>query len=45
MAIDIAIVKKRLTELILSKSYNDERVNQLDDQAKILRKKLDIDSN
>jgi len=45
MAIDIVIVKKYLAELILSKSYNDEKVNQLDNQVKILRKKLDIDSD
>lgn len=39
------IVKKRLAELILSKSENDERIIQLDEQAGILRKKLHIDSN
>jgi len=45
MAIDIAIVKKRLAELILSKSQNDEKSIHLDEQARILRKKLHIDSN
>jgi hypothetical protein len=42
---NLAIVKERLTELILSKSQNDERIIQLDTQAQNLRKRLDIDSN
>ena len=45
MAVNIAIVKKRLDELIFSKSQNDEKLLHLDEQAEILRKKLHLDSN
>ena len=41
---DIEIVKKRLAGLILSKSQNDERIKNLDDQATILRKRLHIET-
>ena len=42
---NIELVKKRLTELILSKSQNDEKVNQLDGKAKILRQRLQIETD
>ena len=42
---DVTIVKKRLDELIFSKSQNIEKVIHLDEQAKALRKKLRIDSD
>ena len=45
MTIDVTTVRKRLAELILSKSESNERITQLDNQAKILRKKLHLDSD
>jgi len=42
---NLAIVRKRLDELILLKSQNDERIIQLDTQAQNLRKRLHIDSD
>jgi len=45
MTLDKAIVRKRLSELILSKSQNDKKIIHLDEQAKILRKKLHIDTD
>ncbi len=42
---DVSIIKKRLTDLVLSKSQNDEKLIHLDEQAKVLRKKLQLDSD
>jgi len=39
------IVKQRLVMLIDSKSQNDKKINQLNDEAKILRKRLQIETN
>ena len=45
MAIDESIVKTRLVILFDSKSQNDKKINQLNDEAKILRKRLQIETN
>ena len=45
MAIDKSIVKTRLVMLIDSKSQNDKKINHLNDEAKILRKRLQIETN
>lgn len=45
MAIDKSIVKTRLVMLFDSKSQNDKKINQLNDEAKILRKRLQIETN
>jgi hypothetical protein len=45
MAIDESIVKTRLVMLFDSKSQNDKKINQLNDEAKILRKRLQIETN
>ena len=39
------IVKQRLVMLIDSKSQNEEKINELNAQAKILRKRLQIETN
>ena len=39
------LVKKRLAKLIISKSQNNERINQLDSQAKILKQRLCIETD
>ncbi|KFM16655.1 hypothetical protein SCCGRSA3_01041 [Marine Group I thaumarchaeote SCGC RSA3] len=44
MNVGKTIVQKRLDELILLKSQNDEKIIQLDTEAKTLRKKLSLDS-
>ena len=38
-------VKTRLVMLFDSKSQNDKKINQLNDEAKILRKRLQIETN
>jgi hypothetical protein len=45
MVIDESIVKTRLVMLFDSKSQNDKKINQLNDEAKILRKRLQIETN
>lgn len=45
MAIDESIVQTRLVMLFDSKSQNDKKINQLNDEAKILRKRLQIETN
>ena len=45
MAIDESIVKTRLVMLFDFKSQNDKKINQLNDEAKILRKRLQIETN
>lgn len=45
MAIDEKVVKERLANLIDSKSQNDKKINDLSEQAKILRKRLQIETN
>ena len=45
MTIDEKIVKERLANLIDSKSQNDKKINELSEQAKILRKRLQLDSD
>ncbi len=42
---DLEITKKRIAEITLSKSQNEEKVLQLDGQVKILKKKLNIDTD
>ena len=42
---DLEIVRKRLAELIICKSQNDEKINQLNNQATILRQRLQIETN
>ncbi len=42
MSIDI--VKERLVQILDSKSKNENRINELNMQAKILRKRLQIDN-
>lgn len=44
MIIDELVVKQRLAMLIESQSQNEKRVDNLDVQAKILRKRLQIDT-
>lgn len=44
MIIDKIVVKQRLAMLIESKSQNEKRIGDLDIQAKILRKRLQIDT-
>lgn len=45
MTIDESVVKTRLVMLFDSKSQNDKKINQLNDEAKILRKRLQIETN
>ncbi len=42
---DLEIAKKRIAEIALLKSQNEEKVLQLDGQVKILKKKLNIETD
>lgn len=44
MAMDESTVKTRLAMLIGSKSEDDKKINELSDKAKILRKRLQIET-
>ena len=45
MTIDEKIIKERLATLIDSKLQNDEKINELSNQAKILKKRLQIETD
>ena len=45
MTIDEKIIKERLATLIDSKFQNDEKINELSNQAKILKKRLQIETD
>lgn len=45
MTIDEKIIEERLATLIDSKSQDDKKINDLSEQAKILRKRLQLDSD
>lgn len=45
MAVDESIVKQRLVMLIDSKSQNEKKINELNAQAEILKKRLQIETN
>lgn len=44
MTIDEKIIKERLAKLVDSKTQDDEKINELVDKAKILKKRLDIET-
>lgn len=44
MAVDESIVKTRLAMLVDSKSQNEKKISELSEQAKILRKRLQIET-
>jgi hypothetical protein len=44
MPIDEKIIKERLAKLVDSKLYDDEKINELVNKAKILKKRLDIET-
>jgi len=43
LKISIDVIKSRLAEILDSKSQNEKRINELTLQAKILKKRLQID--
>ena len=45
MIIDEKIIKERLAILIDSKSQDDKKINELSNQAKILKKRLQIETD
>lgn len=45
MTIDEKVVKERLANLIDSKLQNDEKINELSNQVKVLRKRLQIETD
>lgn len=45
MTIDEKIIKERLATLIDSKSQDDKKINELSNQAKILKKRLQIETD
>ncbi|EGP93368.1 hypothetical protein [Nitrosarchaeum koreense] len=42
---NIEIIKQRLATLIDSKSQNEKKINELSEQAEILKKRLQIDNS
>ena len=45
MTLDKEIIKQRLTMLIDSRMQNNARINDLEENAKILKKRLQIDTD